>query len=356
MKEIIKQCVGIDVSKKDFTVSFCVLNIEYFNEEISSRKFTNESSGFKAFNKWVGKLIKKSIPLSFVMEATGTYHERLAYFLFDLGCNLSIVQPKRAKDFARSSGIKKINDPISSKYLAMMGLEKRLPLWKKPQQKFLILKRKTREKERIQGMITEIKNQIHAENSGHIIDKGNLKRMNEMLKLLTKQKAGVIKEINEFISKDEELSIKIKNVTSIPGVGVITAATLIGETDGFSQTNNKRQLVSYAGLDVINHESGTSVKTKARISKRGNKNIRKSLHMPALTSIRAKGSNQELFKRLVSKTGIKMKGVVAVQRKLLVLVYTLWKNDMNYDPNFEEKERGNLSLPQELELVRSNEN
>lgn len=133
----------------------------------------------------------------------------------------------------------------------------------------------------------------------------------------------------------------------------MTAATVIGETDGFNQVKNKRQLISYAGYDVINQESGTSVKTKARISKRGNKHIRKAMHMPALSSIRSGGSNKELFVRLVCKSGIKMKGVVAVQRKLLVLIYTLWKNNSEYNPNYETKKEGSLTLPHELDLVRS---
>ena len=106
--------------------------------------------------------------------------------------------------------------------------------------------------------------------------------------------------------------------------------------------------ISVCEVDVINQESGTSVKTKPRISKRGNKHIRKAMYMPALSSIRSGENSKEVFVRLVSKTGIKMKGVVAVQRKLLVLIYTLWKTGIFFDPNYEQKKR-QLNAAHELD-------
>lgn len=337
MEEMIKQSVGIDCAKNDFTVTFSICDSQHEVKHLSSKTFANDESGFKAFNKWYDKLWKRSVPLIMVMEATGVYHERLAHFLFDTGCKVVVLLPKRAKDFSRTIKIKKITDKIASQYLAIMGLEKKLDLWSKPQRVYADLKQLTREKEQLQGHITQIKNQIHAEESGIWPNKRTLSRLNESLKLYRKQRANVLKEIEIVVNSDQNLKERVKKVTTIPGVGTLTAATIIGETDGFNQVKNKRQLVSYAGYDVINHESGTSIKTKARISKRGNKNIRKAMHMPALTSIRSGGNNKDLFARLMSKSGIKMKGVVAVQRKILVLIYTLWKNETIYDPEYEAK-------------------
>lgn len=337
MEEIIKQSVGIDCAKDDFTVTFSVCDSQQEVKHLSSKTFSNQESGFKGFNKWYGRLWKRSISLVLVMEATGVYHEKLAHFLFDLGGKVVVVLPKRAKDFSRTLKVKKITDKVASQCLAIMGLEKKLDLWSKPRKEYADLKHLTREKEQIQAHIIQIKNQIHAEESGIWPNKHTLSRLNESLKLFKKQRTSVLQEINMVINANEKLKAKVQNITSIPGVGKLTAATVIGETDGFNQVKNKRQLVSYAGYDVINHESGTSIKTKTRISKRGNKNIRKAMHMPALSSIRAGGSNKELFVRLVSKSGIKMKGVVAVQRKLLVLIYTLWKNETVYDREYEAK-------------------
>lgn len=117
----------------------------------------------------------------------------------------------------------------------------------------------------------------------------------------------------------------------------MTATIILAETNGFELIKNKRQLTSYAGLDVKEKQSGTSVKGKPRISKKGNKSIRKAMYFPALSAIRHNQNYKEVYKHLVSKNGIKMKGVVAVQRKLLELAYIIFKNDTIYDLEYEKK-------------------
>ena len=101
---------------------------------------------------------------------------------------------------------------------------------------------------------------------------------------------------------------------------------------------NKRQLTSYAGLDVKEKLSGTSVKGKPRISKQGNRHLRKAMYMPALSVIRRDGRFKALFTRLVSTHGIKMKAAVAVQRKILEMIYTIYKTDIAFNKNYLKEE------------------
>ena len=108
----------------------------------------------------------------------------------------------------------------------------------------------------------------------------------------------------------------------------------MAETNGFELIRNKSQLASYAGLDVREKQSGTSVKGKPRISKKGNRNLRKSMHLPSLTAVKWDENFKEIYARLVSKHGIKMKALVAIQRKLLELIYILFKNETNYDKQY----------------------
>ncbi|MDB5201274.1 MAG: transposase, partial [Ferruginibacter sp.] len=76
------------------------------------------------------------------------------------------------------------------------------------------------------------------------------------------------------------------------------------------------------------------IKKKPKISKQGNKYLRKAMHMPALTAIRHSERFKAIFIRLVGKHGIKMKGVVAVQRKLLEMMYTIYKTNTAYDKQY----------------------
>ncbi|HAD13144.1 MAG TPA: IS110 family transposase, partial [Saprospirales bacterium] len=106
------------------------------------------------------------------------------------------------------------------------------------------------------------------------------------------------------------------------------------ETDGFALFKNKAQLVSFAGYDVVQRESGTSVKGTTRISKKGNSYIRRALYFPALTAVKYEPQFKDFYQRVFEKSFIKMKGYVAVQRKLLVLIYTLYKKEEPYDPQY----------------------
>jgi transposase len=124
--------------------------------------------------------------------------------------------------------------------------------------------------------------------------------------------------------------IKVETITTIPGVGKLTAIIVLAETNGFELIRNKRQLISYSGLDIREKQSGTSVKGKPRISKKGNRHLRKAMHLPALSAIKHNEQFKAVFTRLVSRHGIKMKAAVALQRKLLELIYVIWKTDKDY--------------------------
>jgi len=104
-------------------------------------------------------------------------------------------------------------------------------------------------------------------------------------------------------------------------------------------------LASYAGLDVKEKQSGTSVKGKPRISKKGNKHLRKTMHLPALTAIRCDERFKAIFARLVSKHGIKMKAAVAVQRKLLEMIFIIYKTNKPYDKDYLKKLESSVAAP-----------
>jgi transposase len=215
------------------------------------------------------------------------------------------------------------------------GLERNLENWKRPNNIYKNLKQLTRERDQVISERAMVKNQLHAEKAEAEPHDGSLERINARISFLTKQLKEISQDIENCIKKDETLKSDVKIITSIPGIGLITAAIVLGETNGFELIRNKKQLVSYSGLDVIDKESGTSIKGKTKISKKGNRNLRKSMHLPALTALRNIPNFQELYLRIYNKTAIKMKGIVAVHRKLLELIYTLFKTKTMYNNNYE---------------------
>lgn len=142
-----------------------------------------------------------------------------------------------------------------------------------------------------------------------------------------------------MINSDSTLRHQVEKMETIPGIGQITAVTILAETNGFELIRNKKQLTSYAGFDVKEKQSGTSVKGKPKISKRGNKYLRKCLHLPSLSAVKKIEVYRDLYSRIVSKSGIKMKALIAVQRKMLELTFIIFKNNTVFEQDYEIKKK-----------------
>ncbi len=333
-KKIVKQIAGIDVAQKELVVCFGRMYDDWTPELCSHKTFPNTEKGFAALVLWAKNMGSEDVVVRFVMEATGVYHESLAYFLDDKGYELVIVLPNKISNYSRTLNVKTVTDKTASEAIARFGLERKLDKWERPKKTFKSLRQLTREREQVVQMRTMAKNQLHAEQAEAEPNSSTLTRVKKQIAFLNKQELEIKAEITALCRQDEKIKETIKLLSSIPGVGQLTAATVLGETNGFELIRNKRQLTSYAGLDVKEKQSGTSVKGKPKISKKGNKYLRKAIHMPALAAIRHDERFKAVFARLVSRHGIKMKAAVAIQRKLLEMMYTLYKTNTIYDKDY----------------------
>jgi len=286
-----KYSIGIDISKSDFKACFAMISSNQSITIKGSRTFSNTLKGFESFNNWSNKFQKGKRPLIFVMEATGSYHEHLAWFLYRKKHQISIVLPNRAKAYMVSLGFKSKNDKVDAKGLANMGAVQKLKEWSPISKHLYNLRQITRHLEDLQIIRTSLLSQKE-------------QTVSNTLKTIDKQIANCKKQIASIIEKDKKLSKKVAYITTI---------IVIGETNGFALINNVKQLVSYAGYDVRENQSGTRT-GKTRITKKAFEN---------------------LYSRVYKKSGVKMKGYVAVQSKLLRMMYTLWENETNFDPNYQ---------------------
>jgi len=333
---VLKQCLGIDVSKDSLSYCLGALLGDLEKELKLGSEVSNTKSGFKQLSKWLkSHHYKDELPIV-VMEATGVYHEKIAYYLHNLGYKVCIMQSGRVKRYAQSLDQRSKTDALDSKMLSMLGLERKLTPWTPPSETLQELKLLSRERSTLVKERSIEKNRIHAIKTASYTNKNTLKRFNKRLKLLDLQITEIEAEMEELVSQDSNLSEKIKLLKSIPGVSFISGVTVIAETLGFSTINNAKQLVSYSGYDVVLRQSGNYT-GKTKISKKGNKHIRAVLHMPSMTAIRLNPTLKPFYDRLKPKKVKPIIALVAVQRKLLILMYTLWKNDQYYDAQYEVK-------------------
>jgi transposase len=350
---IVKYSVGLDVSSKDIKACISTIDNVQAVKVKSSTSILNTKNGFEALLNWIKKwYVQVDLPICICMEATGIYHENCAYYLKEKGFRVSIILPNKAKRYLQSLGLKSKNDSIDAKGLSKMGAEQSLAVWEPIGYFYYELRMLTRQHQSLQDSIVAAQNRLHAATASAFQIKFEVKQIQKHIAFLQAQLAALGEEIKRLISSDAVMQAKFNKVCKLYGISILSSATIVAETGGFVLFNNYKQLVSYAGYDVVENQSG-SRQGKTKISKRGNSRIRRIMHMPALVAIRKKESTfKKLYDRIVEKGGIKMKGIVAVQKKLLVMVYHIWKNDLDYDVNFTNIQKEELVLTSPLALQK----
>jgi transposase len=329
-KTIFKQNIGVDIAKDDFKVVFSAFVETSRTKILGSRTFSNSLKGCKDFLDWATSKMDKSLELHVTMEATGIYHETLCYFLCrEPDVKIHVVLPNLAKKYGQSLGIKSKTDKIDAQILSQMGLERELITWQPISKDLLFLRQIVRERSVLQKSKTAVKNQLHAYCHQGRPNQASIARAKTHIAFLDEQVLQIEQEIKSFVDADQKLKTKLSYLTSIPGVGLITAVSVVAETGGFETFTSIKQLTSFAGLDVKIRESG-KWKGKSKISKRGNSHIRRALYMSALVAARYAPTIQNVYKRIHTKHGSGMVAIVAVERKLLGLMYSLWKNEQMY--------------------------
>jgi transposase len=331
----LKYSVGLDVSSKK--INACISSIDEKQKVVakSSCVIANTKKGFADLEIWIVKHKKEDIPVVVCMEATGIYHENCAYYLFEKGFSVSIILPNKAKKYLEAIGLKSKNDTIDAKGLSQMGAEQCLETWQPMGIFFYELRLLTRQHQNVTELKTVLKNQLDAIGYAMHQSESVINQLKQTITLFETQIKELDKAIKSHIQSNKNLKQRVDNVLIMKGLGVLTLATVLAETNGFELFKNYKQVVSYAGYDVVEAQSGTRI-GKTKISKRGNSRIRRALHMPSLVVIQCEVKQfKDLFDRTYKKHGIKMKSYVAVQKKLLIMIYHLWNKNEAYNPNYQ---------------------
>jgi transposase len=346
----LKYSVGLDIASKKIDVCMSVIDRNQRVVVVSSSSFLNTLKGFKDLDDWIiRKQKEKEVPLVLCMEATGVYHENCALYFSERKYNTSIILPNKAKHYLISLGLKSKNDSIDAKGLSKMGAEQCLELWQPMGKFFYELRQFTRQHQNLQEQKTVFNNQLHALELAMYKNKKMIKQQKDIIKLFDKQVKELEKLMKNLIESDEVVKQKVANICKIKGIGLLSVATVLAETNGFELFKNYKQVVSYAGFDVVERESGMST-GKTKISKKGNSRIRRALFMPSFVAVKHKEKALvDLYERTFAKHGIKMKSYVAVQKKLLVLIYHIWKKNEEYNSDYQ-----NNSPKNEFEAIQDN--
>lgn len=333
--QIFKQVIGLDIASQSFVAVIGTIDTLQKQSLSAAVSFENSTDGAQQLIAWIQQHQLPEVPCWVVMEATGVYHERLALILHQHGYSVSIVLANKVYYFAKSENQKSKTDQIDAGVITRYGLERRLTPWQPPEPVLQELKALVREHDDINHMLTEIRNRLHASERSAAAPKSVTKRLRQQRELLKEQIKQIQQELKKLVEHSEDLSDAVECMASIPGIGLLTAVTVLAETNNFELMDNPKQLISYSGLDPRLRQSG-KYQGRTTISGQGNHHLRRSLYMPALTAIRRNPMLKGFYQRIISSKSSKMIGVVAVMRKLLTLMFTLWKKRQMFNPLYQQ--------------------
>lgn len=316
-----KLCCGIDVSLN--TLDVCYQNNlgELFHLQVG-----NNNAGFKKVFEHTGP------QYHFVMEATGVYYIRLAFFLHSHACALSVVNALSIKRFIQMHGERNKSDKKDARWICRFAIEQQPPLWQMPDSAYFQGKQLYNTIREYQEQIKRFNNQLH---SLHLLPI----QSKEAIRSIEKIKVSLQKEVKALEVKLQELLAewqpeRLKNISSVKGIGKRAAAMLIIFTQGFKNTHSYRQLISFAGLSPTEYSSGSSIQGKPRICKRGGKPLRDVLYMCAMNAMKTNLACKALYERLRAKGKTGKQALIAVCNKLLKQVFAVMKNNTLYQPAY----------------------
>jgi transposase len=325
MSETTLLILGIDVSKRSFNAALLMFGKE------KTKKFSNDSLGFSQLQDWLNQQGARHVHAC--MEATGRYYEQLAEFLYFAGYHVSVVNPARIKGYAQAELKRSKTDELDAALIARF-CDKQKPLfWKPLPPEIRELQEAERYLDSLKGMKTQESNRL---GSGLVCDTVK-QAIEKHIEQIDNQITEIKKWLGEQVKKNDRLAKQCQLITSVIGIGNTTAFTWLGElgySDGFEKT---RQLESFVGMTTRKNLSGTSIRSRERLSKVGNHYLRKALYMPAMSAMQYNPVIRAFADRLRGRGKPGKVIVVAVMRKLLRIIFAVVKSGNPFDLDYQSK-------------------
>jgi transposase len=314
---------GIDVSAAQLLVA-----LETPGGVHQQRSFPNRAHGHQALIWW---LQKTGSPVRVCLEATGLYSLDLALALHAAGgIEVAVLNPKRVNRFAATLCRSK-TDPADAQVLAEYGRRMPFQPWQPPRPTALELRALTRHIAALTQQHTRESNRLHAASASTAGSRCVQQDLKRSLRDLDHRMEKLRAAARALIQQDSELRPRFALLLSIPGIGEVSALNLLGELALLAPGLSVRQWVAHSGLDPAHHQSGTSVHARSRMSRAGNRYLRRALYMPALVAVRHDPHLQAFYQTLLARQKAKLQALIAVARKMLHAIFGMFHSQSAYD-------------------------
>ena len=313
--------LGIDLAKLTFDVTLLTpAGAQHY------QSFPNTPEGFTQLQSWLTQHGVTQVHAC--MEATNIYWEALATWLHAQGHIVSVVNPARIKGFAQATMQRNKTDKLDSAIIAAFCATHKPAAWQPLTEAQRRLRALVRHREDL--LQTQLQQQNRLRDTTDTLVVASLQAV---LDTLASQLAAVEQAIKEHLAADSELRTNLQLLTSIVGIGVVTAAKLLAEFGDVAHYESAKAAAADAGLTPSHFESGTSVRRRPRLSKVGKAGVRRALYWPAITAMRYCPACKAYADRLAARGKAKKVIIGAVMRKLVHIIYGVLKHRTPYDPS-----------------------
>lgn len=317
---------GIEVSHLTLVVA-----LRCGDRDQSPREFPNTAEGHQSVLRFLARSGRR---VQVAVESTGLYGLDLALALHHAGVSVMVANPRAVRHFAQAMLQRSKNDQLDSVVLREFAARMPFQAWRPPSAAALKLVGVARRLEALTDMMAAEKNRLHAASLSEALP--TIIRRDLVRSIQTQQRAidRLTRAAQEFIADDPELARRYALLLSIPGFGATSAVHILAELNllpAGMDPAGRDQWVAYAGLDPREYASGTSVHKKVRISKAGNKHLRRALYMPALVAVQHQAQVRAYYEHIQARGKTKMQALVATMRKLLHAIYGMFKHDQLFD-------------------------
>lgn len=311
--------LGIDVAKAKLDCALRLPDGKYRNKVVE-----NNVKGFETLRAWLAK--HSATAAHVCMEATGVYWEALAEYLAAQGMIVSVINPAQIKAFGVSRMVRTKTDKVDAQLIAAFCFERRPDPWQAPSPSEQALRAMVLRLDALQGMRTQESNRLEV--AREAVKAG----IQSHIAWLDTEIKALIVAIRDHMDGDADLKGKQALLDSIPGLGERTIAILLSFYADLDRFGNARQAVAFAGLDPRQHESGSSVKGKPRMSKIGHAFLRKALYMPAMVALYKTTWGKRFRDRLAAAGKPPKLMIGAMMRKLVHVAFGVLKSGKTFDP------------------------
>ena len=315
---------GIEVSKDELLVA-----LRREEQTLPVKSFPNTGEGHRALVRY---LARKSRGVRACLESTGVYGLDLALLLQKRpGVEVMVANPRAVRHFAQALMERSKTDLLDARVLLEFAARMPFQPWQPPSPTARHLCALARRIEAVTDLCAAEKNRLHAACAAQALPAVIPQEIRRSIAFQERALKRLTGQARQLIARDPLWQERFDYLDSVPGIGPASAIALLGELSLLSADLDVRQWVAAAGIDPREHSSGTSVHKKPRISKAGNRHLRRALYMPALVAVRYDPHLGAFYQHLLGKGKAKMQALVAVMRKLLHAIFGMFKHRQSYD-------------------------